>query len=159
MGRIPEDAIHWDSGDWIDWHRTSDGADTSPCGAAAENDELARITALHVSLLRAAKSYFVITGKHLSVYPQIAESYAAIHFDLPLGGSLDKKGRVKIAWLTPDNPTNSVEVSLKEDFDLLMVIRISDKFTVEARMITRKNLSQRQKGVQTVTWQSLPRRT
>lgn len=85
MGQIPEDAAHWDSGDWIEWHRTTTGLEDSPCSAAAQ-DELARLTALHVTLLRAAKAYFAMTGHHLPVYREIAHIHAAIHCDLPLEG-------------------------------------------------------------------------
>lgn len=161
MGQIPEDAIHWDSGDWIAWHRSVEGIDDRPCGAATE-DSVARIAALHVSLLRAAKSYFQMTGKHLPVYPFIAESYAAMHFDLPLvrnEQSENRKREIKLMHIPPHGPGNTVEVDLSNTFGLLVVVRIKDNFSVEARMIKRSALPRRSSGTHEVNWQSLPRRS
>ena len=159
MGQIPEDAIHWDSGDWIAWHRTSAGLDKRPCGAAAEDDPLARLTALLVSLLRAAKTYFVVTGHHLPLYPSIAEVYAAINFGLQLGGDPKDQNGVKLMHIPPHGPTNTVEVDLAEGFEMLVIVRIKDNFEVEARSILRNKLPGRSKGLCKVSWQNLPRRS
>ena len=154
MGQIPDDAIHWDSGDWIAWHQTGDGLDTAPCSAAAEDDHLARLTALQVNMLRAAKSYLAMTGQHLPLYPQIAEVCAAIHYDLPLGSTYVTSG-VELMWIAPNAPVNSVDVDLTKDFDMLVVVRIKDNFTVEARAILRQHLPQPRADLFTVRWQSL----
>ncbi len=156
MGKIPEDAIHWDSGDWIDWHRSADGLDEGPCGAAAEEDTLARLTALHVNLLRAAKTYHVVSGDHLPVYPAIAEVYAAIHFDLPMRAADRKNGPVKLLHIPPLGPNTTVEVNLADDFDLLIVVRIKDSFAVEARTLPRDALPAKSKGLHTLSWKSMP---
>lgn len=158
MGKIPEDAIHWDSGDWINWHRSSEGLDDRPCSAAAEADPLARLTALNVSLLRAAKTYYTLTGKHLDVYQTIAEVYAAIHFDLPIGTTGQQDGKIKLLHLPPHGPHNSVDVDLSDAFDLLIVVRIKDNFTLEARTTRRQSLPEAHKGVYKLGWRSLQAR-
>lgn len=159
MGQIPEDAIHWDSGDWIEWHRNVTDADERPCDAAAHEDTLARLTALQVSLLRAAKTYFVLTGRHLPVYEAIAEVYAAIHFDAPLGRKAAQQAGIKLLHLSPRSKSNTVEVNLKEAFDLVVVVRVKDNFSVEARLIMRKNLQDRGQGLCSINWQNLPKRS
>lgn len=157
MGQIPEDAAHWDSGDWIEWHRTSTGLDARPCGAAAQ-DPTARLTALHVSLLRAAKAYFVLTGHDLPVYREIAHVHAAIYCDVPLEGpdrSCAETG-VEILHMPPHEPDNFVEVDMSRTFASLIVVRIKDNFTCEARMIQRRALPEQAAGLHKIRWQALP---
>lgn len=154
--KIPKDATHWDSGDWIDWHRNPKGIDERPCSAAAEADPMAMLTALHVSLLRAAKTYLTLTGDHLPVYAAIAEVHAAIHFDRPMGLAAQKGTGIKLLHLPPHQQQHSVEVDLSDDFDLLVVVRIKDNFTVEARAVKRSALPHHNKGRQTINWKSMP---
>ena len=156
MGKIPKDAIHWDSGDWIDWHRSAEGLDERPCSAAAEEDSLARLTALHVSLLRAAKTYYVLTGDQLPVYPAIAEVSAAIQFDAPMTVAARQKAGVKLLHLPPHGPHNTVELDLADEFDLLIVVQIKDNFAVEARAMARSALPNRRNGSFKLSWRSMP---
>lgn len=157
MGQIPEDAAHWDSGDWIEWHRTTTGLEDSPCSAAAQ-DELARLTALHVTLLRAAKAYFAMTGHHLPVYREIAHIHAAIHCDLPLEGpdrTCQDTG-IEIMWLEPGAPDNIVNVDLTLPFNTLIVVRINDNFKPKAAMIRRNALPDSYDGLFPLSWRAIP---
>lgn len=159
MGQIPEDAAHWDSGDWIEWHRTETGFDDRPCNAATQ-DPMARLTALHVSLLRAAKAYHVLTGHHLPVYKQIAHVHAAIYCDVPLEGpdrDCTATG-VEVLYLEPHGPDNFVEIDMSKKFASAIVVRIKDNFTCEARMIHRRNLPEKADGMHKIRWQALPHR-
>ena len=157
MSETPKDATYWDTGDWIAWYRTPTGIDDRPCNAAAQ-DPMARLTALHLSLLRAAKGYYVLTGEHLPVYRQIAHVHAALYCDLPLepaARTCDKTG-VEVLCLPPHRPDNFVEVDLSRPFGTLIVVRISDNFTCEARMIQRRALGDHGEGKIKVRWQALP---
>lgn len=158
MGQIPDDATHWDSGDWIDYHRTLTGLDDSDCAAATSEEPLARLTALHVSLLRSAKAYFQMTGHHLPVYRELAQSYAAIHCDLPFEGpdrDCETSG-VEVLHLPPHAPDNIVHVDLTRAFATLIVVRIKDNFTCEARMIQRSRLPETHDGLYPIRWLALP---
>lgn len=156
MGKIPEDAIHWNSGDWIEWHRSAEGLDERPCSAATDEDPLARLTALQVSLLRAAKTYYVLTGDHLPIYPAMAEVNAAIHFEAPLTAVARQEAGVKLLHLPPHRPQSAVEVDLADEFDLLIVVRIRDNFAVEARAMPRSALPNRCNGSFKMSWKSMP---
>ena len=158
MGQIPQDATHWDSSDWIEWHRTASGLDDRPCIAATQ-DPFARLTALEVSLLRSAKAYHQMTGRHLPLYRTIAEVHAAIHFNLPLTGQDAEKAEteVDILHLPPFCGTSTVEVDLNKAFRYLIVVRISDSFKVEARFVDRAKLPHGAKGLFDLDWKSLPR--
>ena len=157
MAQIPQDAAHWDSGDWIEWHRRKRGLDERPCSAATQ-DTLARMTALHVSLLRAAKGYFTMTGHHLPVYREIAHTYAAIHCDLALEGpnrSCEDSG-IEIMWLEPHAPDSIVNVDLSLPFTTLIVVRISDNFKPKAAMIQRSALPDSHDGLYPLSWRAIP---
>jgi hypothetical protein len=158
MGQIPQDATHWDSSDWIEWHRSASGLDDRPCIAATQ-DPLARLTALQVSLLRSAKAYFQMTGHHLPLYRTIAEVHAAIHFNIPLQGPDEDNSEtgVELLCLPPDCSANAVEVDLNKAFQHLIVVRISDSFKVEARFVDRAKLPHNAKGLFDLDWKSLPR--
>ena len=158
IGHIPKDATHWDSGDWIEWHRGVSNADEPPTSAAA-HDKLARLTALKVSLLRSARSYYDLTGEHLPVYNAIAHVHAAIHFDL----DLERSDRVcppegtEILFIPPHGPTNIVEVDLDVPFAALVVVRIKDNFSCEARMIMRASLPKDASGTFKLRWKAMPK--
>jgi hypothetical protein len=157
MGQIPEDAAQWDGGDWIAWHRSTPSLDDLDC-VAGSHDESARLTALHVSLLRSARAYHRMTGEHLPIYRQIAHVHAALYCDLPLEGLMrDCEGTgVEVLHLAPDGSECAIEVDLSKRFATLIVVRIRDDFTCEARMIQRKGLPERATGTQKIRWQSLP---
>ena len=157
MGQIPEDATHWDTGDWITWHRTGPGLDQND-SVEASPEPLARLAALHVSLLRAAKGYFEMTGHHLPVYREIAYTHAAIHCDLPFEGpdrTCESTG-VEVLWLEPHGPSNLVNVDLNQPFATLIVVRIKDNFKSEARMIQRAALPDSHDGPYPLSWTALP---
>ena len=157
MGQIPDDAPHWDSGDWIEWHRTPVGLDVRPC-TAATSDPMARLTALHVSLLRSAKAYFTMTGEHLPVYQQIAQVHAALYCDLPLepaNRNCENSG-VEVLHLPPHGSDNFVTVDMSRNFATLIVVRIKDNFTCEARMIQRRALPEGVSGHHQIRWPALP---
>lgn len=159
MGKIPEDAAHWDSGDWIEWHRVAPETAAESCSSAAQ-DPLARLTAMHVSLMRAAKGYYEMTGHHLPVYDVIAQVHAAIHCDIPLEGPdrhCEETG-VELLHLPPFGPSKTVEVDLERPFKTLIVVRIKENFTTEAKMIPRSSLPDTSEGLYSLGWRSLPHR-
>ncbi|MFK7743410.1 MAG: hypothetical protein AB8B47_00040 [Roseobacter sp.] len=157
MGRIPKDAKHWDSGDWIEWHRTPTGADDRIC-AAATSDPSARLAALHVNLLRAAKGYFEMTGQHLPVYRTIAHVFAALHYNVDLEGPerTCAASGLEVLCIRPNDPTGVVEVDLSAPFTALLVVRIDDNFTTQARVMDRDLLPDRTTGSYTLSWQAMP---
>ncbi|MEM1351809.1 MAG: hypothetical protein AAGF27_05665 [Pseudomonadota bacterium] len=158
MGQIPADATHWDSGDWIEWHRSLSGLDDSPCTEAAPDEPLARLTSLHVNLLRAAKGYFQLTGYHLPVYQQLAQTHVAIHCDMPFEGperTCEETG-VEILHMPPHAGNDIVHVDLTKPFLTLFVVRVKNNFTTEARMIQRAGLPEAHEEPYRLRWNDLP---
>ncbi|WP_299670782.1 hypothetical protein [uncultured Roseobacter sp.] len=158
MSNIPADATHWDSGDWIDWHRQPVPG-PAPCSAPSE-DPRARLYTLHMRMLQCARAYFEMTGLHLPIYDGIARLQAAIAFDLPttdpvLGESdLDP---AQIIALPPHVGHEIVTVDLSIPFSSLIVVRIKDDFTSDARMLPRWRLPDRTEGTVEVSWRGMPK--
>jgi len=153
---IPADAMHWDSGDWITWHRHAVTVPELPC--AAVGDSNAKLTLLQVSLLRAARNHFELTGTHLPIYDQIARVHAALQFGVPLtGGSAIQVSGVHIATLTPESDPLSVEIDMGMPFTSVLVVRIDCHFRASARMITRRTMGDKAEGFKTLQWRALPR--
>lgn len=155
MGKIPADAAHWDSGDWIAWHRKAEDLELAPCISPAEDDS-ARLTALHVSLLRAARAYHTLTGHHLPLYDAIAQVHAALHFGLPLNPDATRPAPVQIVHIPPHGPTNMAVIDLTLPCSHVLVVRIRDNFAVDARMIARKALPDQAEAPFEIRWTDLP---
>lgn len=155
MGKIPDDAIHWDSGDWIEWHRSTEEASDMRC-ISPSDDGTARLTALLVNLLRAARIHFMITSRHLPVYDAIARTHGALHFGLPLLPNGHPDSSVQIVHLPPHGPTNRVRVDLAQPCQQILVVRIKDNFTIEARMIARNRLPDSTDTPFDIGWSDLP---
>jgi hypothetical protein len=156
MVQIPVDAAHWDSGDWIQWHRGGPKLPDLPCPAKEDLD--ARLALLQVSLARAARSFFELTGQHLGIYDQMARVHAARHFGIPLGcEDVLEETSVLLLTLRPFSRTQSVAVDLTLPFSSVLVVRIDNNFQAEARIITRRRLGEGNRGVKTLKWRELPR--
>ncbi|MCV3273919.1 hypothetical protein [Roseobacter sinensis] len=161
MSNIPADATHWDSGDWIDWHRKAAAPvrEVAPC-AAASADPRARLHTLHTRMLQCARSYFEMTGLHLPIYDGIARIEAALAFDLPttdpvLGeGDLDA---AQIIALPPYAGHEIVTVDLSQPFCCVIAVRIKPDFTSDARMMPRKRLPDQTEGSVEISWRDMPK--
>lgn len=158
MGTIPADAPHWDSGDWIDWHRNGTSVPGDPYNTPSE-DTAARLHTLHTRLLQSARAYFELTGTHLPVYEGIARLHVAIAFDMPLRGSVRCEGNAapaQVLTIAPHGPHNIVSVDLSTPFCCLIIVRIKDNFTSEARMLPRHALPASSAGTVNLCWRDLP---
>lgn len=155
MNKIPDDAKHWDTGDWIAWHRSSEDSHNVQCISPSE-DGSARLTALLVSLLRAARIHFALTGMHLPVFDVIARTHGALHFGLDLRPNSHADTSMQIVHIPPHGPTNRVRVDLDQPCTQILVVRIKDNFSVEARMIARAHLPDRSDNPFDISWNDLP---
>ncbi|WP_299736176.1 hypothetical protein [uncultured Roseobacter sp.] len=158
MGEIPTDATHWDTGDWIDWHRNAQLPANPPCAAPSE-DPRARLHTLHMRMLQCARAYFTLTGDHLPIYEDIAKVHAALAFDLPSESRLicnADNEPAQIITLAPNNPLNIVTVDLAKPFWCLIVVRINNNFVAEGRMMRRASLPDQREGTFEIHWRDLP---
>ncbi|WP_299782780.1 hypothetical protein [uncultured Roseobacter sp.] len=158
MGTIPADATHWDSGDWIDWHRKGTPPHGDTCTAPSD-DPAARLHTLYMRLLQSARAYFELTGEHLPIYEGIARLHVAIAFDLPTRGPVrchDDCKPAQLITIAPHGPHDVVSVDMSLPFCCLIVVRIKDNFTSEARMVPADALPDSAGDTVQLRWRDLP---
>lgn len=158
MNSIPLDAIHWDSGDWIEWHRHEKQPANASCMAPSE-DPRARLFTLRTRMLQSARAYFDLTREHLCIYDQIGQIHAGLTFDLPWDGT-SPIGTVskdaQIITLPPDGDLGRIQVDMTRPFEVLIVVRIPQNFTPEARIMPRTALPDQQIGTFELHWSDMP---
>ncbi|MGC3936558.1 hypothetical protein ACOTTU_02010 [Roseobacter sp. EG26] len=158
MASIPADAIHWDSGDWIDWHRNATPPDPAPCAAPSE-DPLARLHTLRTRMLQCARAFHELSGQHLPIYEGIARVHAALAFDLPLDEDIsaaDSADQPCIIVIPPLGATDMITFDPATPCSCLIVVRIKDNFKAEARMMPCTNLPKATDGPIQLRWRDLP---
>ena len=115
------------------------------------------------SLVDNARTYHALTGRYLQIWGELGELYAEIKYSIKrhkphTRGSDGKLGNdfVEIKTISPEKDGGQVQVKRAGNFNRLLVIKISEKFEFEGRLIERKELS---KGVGTyarVSWSAIP---
>ncbi|MDW4497476.1 hypothetical protein R5H30_05745 [Sulfitobacter sp. D35] len=150
---IPTDAVHWDSGDWIDWYRRQGTAE--PGEIAPEVDPDARVRLAYRALLQTAKLYHEATGRHLPVYEALAELHGVVAHGL----SLDRDRQdttLRIACIAPYAEPRLLRIDFAQEFDRLLAVSIAPDFGIESRLIERHQLHGCIKGVARLKWSELP---
>lgn len=128
----------WDDGEWISWDYINQQIDDrQPEGGLLED------------LIIVAKEYFEDTGRHLPIYGEIGEYYAArrfgidLHEDPKAQGSDGRLGNalVEIKTITPMRNSRHVRVKKSGNFGYLVIVKIDADFRIDAKMISRKRLA------------------
>lgn len=148
----PGDAI-WDDGEWISWdYINSQLEGPSPQGGLVE----------HMIIL--AKDYLDETQRHLPIYGQLGELYAARRFEIDLHqdpkaeGSDGCIGRalVEIKTISPLRDTRHVRVKASGNFGYLVIVKIDADFRIDAKLIKRSRLGKPENGFYIVSWEQHP---
>jgi len=143
------DAI-WDEGEWISWAHINDQIHDQ-----AEKAILDRMVQL-------AKDYFNLTGRHLPIYGEIGELYAACRFGIVRHKSRAKgsDGRmgddfVEVKTITPQKGNFTVSVKRSGNFNKLVIVKINPDFRMDARMVDRSQLPKGDGKYYRVSWASV----
>ena len=174
----PADAI-WDDGEWISWDRINEqiakqeslayqerlreGFPTADLQKLFPNADLELIE-IFEKLIDDAIDYKEITGRFLPIYGELGELFAEISFgiDRHKPGTQGSDGRlgndfIEIKTITPEKKAQRVEVKRKGNFNKLLVIRITDDFMFEARVLDRKLMQKGEGEFARVSWSSMKR--
>ena len=113
-------------------------------------------------LVALARSYHASTGRHLSVYGEIGELYAATRLGLRLHrphaqGSDGRLGNdfVEVKTIGPMSRSRTVTVETKGHFGKLVVVRVDEAFRLSHRMVDRAALRARGRKRVTLRWDAL----
>ena len=114
------------------------------------------------SLVENAMSYHELTGRYLQIWGELGELYAEIKYGIKrhkphTRGSDGKLGNdfVEIKTISPEKDGGQVQVKRAGNFNRLLVIKISEQFEFEGRLIERKRLSKGEGKYARVSWSAL----
>lgn len=156
----PHNAI-WDDGEWISWHEINQQLQYKEWAAKYPNAKQSLIP-IFEDLLSLAEAYYHQTGRHLQVYGDIGELFAAITHGVALHSNYAQgsDGRleddfVEVKTITPFKTRDFVTISAAGNFSKLFVVKINEEFEIAGRMIDRRALDWRGKPQIKVFWDDL----
>ena len=133
----------YDDGEWISWDWINGHiADQELRGEFPDaNLEVVKIFQELVSL---AEAYKRETGRYLQIWGELGELYAEIKFGVVRHrpGTPGSDGRIGNDWvevktISPEKLSEVIQVKRAGNFNKLLVVKISEDFEFEARMIDR----------------------
>lgn len=152
----------YDDGEWISWeyiHRHLHDQELQ------EEFPKADLQLVHVfeNLVESAADYKALTGRYLQVWGELGELYAELKYGIKrhkahTPGSDGRMGNdfVEVKTISPEKAGDKVEVKWAGNFNRLCVVRITEDFAFEARMIDRKKLAKGNGGkVAKVRWSAM----
>lgn len=173
MKELGPDNAFWIDGEWLDWDSIIDPEEVR-YSRLAELEREAHLRLKYPNadltlipyfkdLLTLAESYFVETGKHLSVYGDIGELFGAIMYGIKLHknyaeGSDGRLGNdfIEIKTISPTNNKEQTSVRLDRHFNKLLVVKITNDFEVSGRLVKRANLPKRTGKNLRLSWANMP---
>ena len=153
----------WDDGEWISWnwingHLADQGLQREYPQA---NIEVVRI---FEDLVALAQAYKYETGRYLQIWGELGELYAEIKFGVVRHrpGARGSDGRIGNDWIevktiSPEKTNENIHVKRAGNFNKLLVVKISDAFQFEARIIERKSLKKAGRSNARASWKSMPK--
>lgn len=162
-GRIINDSSEgiWDDGEWISWDWINQQIHERELRDRYPNASPDLIQ-IFEELVDTASNYKYVTGRYLPVFGELGELFAEITFGIKRHkpGTPGSDGRlgndfIEIKTITPEKRSKKVVVKRKGNFNKLLVVKISEDFEFEARMIDRKHMSKGAGKLATVSWSSM----
>lgn len=159
--RVWDDRIGYQDGEWITWSDVADHERREARAALYANGDRDAAPWFE-ALLGLAHDCFRETGRHLNVYGEVGELFAAAVFGVHLHrmyaqGSDGRLGDdfVEVKTITPFKGSDKVSVNMAGNFSKLLIVRIDKDFTIAGRLIKRRALSTGEKKKITISWTGL----
>jgi hypothetical protein len=148
----------WDDGDWISWDDIEEYRHDYEIREAFPKSSVPLVRNFE-SLVDAAIEYRSLTGRYLQIWGELGEFYAEIKFGIQrhrphVPGSDGKLGNdfVEVKTISPEKAGDVVGVKRSGNFSKLLVVRITDDWRFEARMINRRDLGKGTGKLAKVKW-------
>ena len=168
----PCDGVYLGDGEWISW---SDFGEVEPdteyetylARLEGESDLAHKFPCAEPTVLRqflrlgnAAQEHFEMTGRHLNIYVQLGELFAAVRYGISLHVKPDAPGSdgrlgkafMEIKTISPRSTTDRVRVSMAGHWSHLVVIKITPEFDFAGHVVPRKSLRPAGGGFRHVSW-------
>ena len=136
----------WDDGEWISWDYINQHL--AEREISREVPEVSReLKGIFEVLVHTASNYKELTGRYLDIFGELGELYAEIQLGISrhkpnTPGSDGRVGNdfIEVKTISPLKQDDKVRVKRKGNFNKLYVVRISEKFFFEGRLIDRRKL-------------------
>ena len=152
----------YDDGEWISWHWINGQIHDQDLKAEFPKADL-DIVKVFEDLVYSAGEYHSLTGRYLQIWGELGELYAEIKYGITrhkpgMAGSDGRLGNdwIEVKTISPEKGSNKVTVKRAGNFNKLLVVKISEDFSFESKLIDRKQLS---KGIgknASYTWYAGP---
>ena len=136
----------WDDGEWISWEYINQlQASQEPTVTVPQVSQ--ELRDIFDSLRHTADAYKQHTGRYLDIFGELGELYAEIELGikrhkLNAPGSDGRVGNdfIEVKTISPVKQNDKVRVKRDGNFNKLYVVKISENFFFEGRMIDRRDL-------------------
>ncbi|GAB1487968.1 hypothetical protein MASR2M8_04110 [Opitutaceae bacterium] len=165
----------WDDGEWVSWEEISRYIDEplpGPADNRGEASEESRKTVKELLeelelLISEAEELISLGTQHLVNFGEMGELYAEIRYGLKrhrkyAQGSDGRIGNdfVEVKTITPWKSKDRVSVRRQGHFNKLVVVKIDEHFSFDARMVSRAKLPKGSGGKNAkISWSSMPKNT
>lgn len=114
------------------------------------------------NLVESALAYHELTGRYLQIWGELGELYAEVKYGIKRHrphsqGSDGKLGNnfIEVKTISPEKNGEEVQVKRAGNFNKLLVVRISENFEFEGRLLDRKQLPKGEGAHARVSWSAL----
>lgn len=112
-------------------------------------------------MLESAKAYRSLTGRYLSIWGELGELHAELHYGLKRHNPYTKgsDGRIGNDWvevktISPEKKSDVVRVKREGNFNVLVIVKIDEDFNFKSRFIERKSLKKGSGKFITAKWKN-----
>ena len=136
----------YDDGEWISWDWINGHIADQELRGEFPNANL-EVVKIFQELVALADAYNRETGRYLQIWGELGEMYAEIKFGVVRHqpGTQGSDGRIGNDWvevktISPEKLNEVIQVKRAGNFNKLLVVKISEDFEFDARLIDRKLL-------------------
>ncbi len=150
----------WDDGEWISWDWINQQLHDQDLAKEFPETDV-EIVKVFEELVCVASDYKQLTGRYLQIWGELGELYGEIKYGIKrhkpgTAGSDGRLGKdwVEIKAISPEKNSNNVQVKCAGDFNKLLIVKISEDFGFESKLIDRKLLKKGKGKYASISWES-----
>jgi hypothetical protein len=150
----------WDDGEWISWDWINGQLAAQELQAEYPAASL-EVIEVFEGIVGSARDYREATGRYLQIWGELGELYAEIKYGLQrhAPGAQGSDGRLGNDWvevktISPEKTKQTIQVKRAGNFNKLLIVKISEEFEFEAKLIDRKQLKKGKGRHARISWGS-----
>jgi hypothetical protein len=148
----------YDDGEWISWHYINGYLADQELKEDFPKANL-EVVKIFQDLVDRAQAYHQITARYLQIWGELGELYAEIKYGVVrhkpcVAGSDGRCGNdwIEVKTISPEKSNSVAHVKRAGNFNKLVVVKISEDFEFEARLLDRSALGKGEGKVARYKW-------